>query len=73
MVSPLHVLPLVVFSLPLQVVPAERGSVERIYLFDAPRKLKPYLSAGCMVDKELKGIPDNNYYEVAGLTIIRLG
>ncbi len=40
MVSPLHVLPLMVFSLPLLVLPDERVSVERIYLFVASLKIK---------------------------------
>ncbi len=46
MVSPLHALPLMFFSLPVPVVPAERGSVEQGYLFVASLKIKALSISG---------------------------
>lgn len=46
MVSPLHVLPLMVLSLPVSVVPAERVAVEWIYLFVASMKIKTLSISG---------------------------
>ena len=42
MVSPLQVLPLMAFSLPVPVVPAERVSVEQIYLIVASLKITTF-------------------------------